>query len=108
MTKKYCWVWNVKKECLEEYVKMHRNPWPEIMKAHVDAGFKDYSIFQNGTQFIYTFDCDGDPMEAFAKMTDNEDCKRWNALTGPMLDVDLKGGDVDAGVVLLKEIFRLD
>lgn len=108
MSKKYCWVWNIKPECVEEYVKLHKNPWPEIMKAHSEAGFKDYSIFRNGNQFIYTFDCDGDPEKAFAEVVKDPDTKRWNAITGPMLDVDLKGGDVDSGVVYLEEVFRLD
>ena len=62
---KYAWVWNVKPEYLDEYVRMHLNPWPEIMKAHSEAGFKNYSIFQNGTQFFYVFECDTDPAEAF-------------------------------------------
>ena len=105
---KYCWVWNIKPEYVEEYVKMHNNPWPEIMKAHSEAGFKNYSIFRNGTQFIYEFECDGDPEVAFAKMVDNEDCIRWNAITSKMIATELKDGDVSTGVVYLPEVFHLD
>ncbi|MBR4079798.1 MAG: L-rhamnose mutarotase, partial [Christensenellaceae bacterium] len=37
MTKKYCWVWNIKPECVEDYVKLHLNPWPEVLRAHSEA-----------------------------------------------------------------------
>lgn len=104
---KYAWVWNVKPEYLDEYVRMHLNPWPEIMKAHSEAGFKNYSIFQNGTQFFYVFECDTDPAEAFEKMTTNPDCIRWNAITSKMLDVSLREGDVSTGVQYLPEVFFL-
>jgi L-rhamnose mutarotase len=108
MSKKYAWVWNVKPEWVEEYVQMHLNPWPEIMKAHSKAGIKNYSIFRNGNQFFYEFECDGDPDEAFAKMVQDPDCIRWNAITSKMLDVPLKDGDVSTGVRYMPEVFFLE
>ncbi|MDR1800283.1 MAG: L-rhamnose mutarotase [Lachnospiraceae bacterium] len=104
---KYAWTWNIKPECIDEYVKMHLNPWPEIMQAHAEAGFRNYSIFQNGTQFFYVFECDIDPLEAFAKMEDNEDCIRWNKITSKMIDVGGLTEDVSAGVNFLPEVFFL-
>ena len=62
---RYAWTWTVKAECLDEYVKMHLNPWPEILTEHSRAGIRNYSIFQNGRQFFYCFECD-DPAAAFA------------------------------------------
>jgi L-rhamnose mutarotase len=108
MSKKYCWVWNIKPECVEEYVKMHLNPWPEIMRAHSAAGFRNYSIFQNGTQFIYEFECDGNINEAFAKMVNDPDCIRWNSITSKMIDASLENGDVSTGVKYLREVFYLE
>ena len=104
---KYCWVWNIKPECVDEYVRMHLNPWPEIMDAHTKAGFRNYSIFQNGTQFIYVFECDGDPNEAFSYCVNDPDCIRWNAITSKMIDARLENGDVSTGVNYLREVFFL-
>lgn len=42
---KYAWTWFVKEEYLDEYVKMHLNPWPEILEEHTKAGYRNYSIF---------------------------------------------------------------
>jgi L-rhamnose mutarotase len=107
MSHKYAWVWKVKPECVEEYVKMHLNPWPEIMKAHSEAGIKNYSIFQNGNQFFYEFECDGDPNQAFAAMEKDPDCIRWNAITTKMLDVSLEKGDLGSEIRFLREVFFL-
>jgi L-rhamnose mutarotase len=108
MSKKYAWVWKVKPECVEEYVKMHLNPWPEIMKAHSAAGIKNYSIFQKDNQFFYEFECEGDPAEAFAKMTKDPDCIRWNNITSKMLDVSMEKGDLNTGLQFMREIFYLE
>jgi L-rhamnose mutarotase len=107
MSRKYAWVWNVKPECVEEYVKMHLNPWPDIMKAHSKAGIKNYSIFQNGNQFFYEFECDGDPGEAFDAMTKDPDCIRWNNITTKMLDVSLDKGGLGTEIRFLQEVFFL-
>lgn len=102
MSNKYAWTWKVKKECLEEYAKMHLNPWPEIMKAHSAAGIRNYSIFQDGDRFFYEFECDGDPAIAFDKMKDDPDCKRWNAITSQMVE------DKNLSPVFLREVFYLE
>ena len=107
---KFAWVWQIKPECVEEYVKMHNNPWPEIMKAHTEAGFRNYSIFQNPnkpTEFFYCFEVDGDAQTAFDKMEANEDCKRWNAITSQMIDHEMEGADVSSGVDYMPEVFFL-
>jgi L-rhamnose mutarotase len=104
---KYAWTWKIKPECIDEYVKMHLNPWPEIIKAHSEAGFKNYSIFQNGNQFFYVLECDGDVKAAFQKMVKDPDCIRWNSITSTMLDVGLENGDVSTGVEYLREVFYL-
>ena len=55
---KFAWTWTIKKESLEEYVKMHLDPWQDVLEEHNKAGIKNYSIFQNGNQFFYVFACD--------------------------------------------------
>ena len=84
-SKKFAWTWKVKEECLEEYVKMHLNPWPEIMEEHTKAGYKNYSIFQNGNQFFYCFECD-DIKAAEEYISKSEACNRWNAITSKMVE----------------------
>ncbi|SIQ35744.1 MULTISPECIES: L-rhamnose mutarotase [unclassified Paenibacillus] len=84
-SRKFAWTWTVKEECLEEYVRMHLDPWPEIMSEHSRAGIRNYSIFQNGRQFFYCFECD-DVEAAFAVIDESEACRRWNAITSGMVE----------------------
>jgi L-rhamnose mutarotase len=81
---KFAWTWYVKEEHLDEYVKMHLNPWKEILDEHSKAGIKNYSIFQNGNQFFYCFECD-DVQAAFDYIAKSEACNRWNAITSGMI-----------------------
>jgi L-rhamnose mutarotase len=108
MSKKYAWVWTVKAECVEEYVKMHLHPWPEILRAHSRAGIKNYSIFQNGNQFFYEFECSGDPAAAFAAMEKDPDCIRWNSITVKMLDLPPERESLGGTIQFLPEVFYLE
>src|SRR5690606_5760352 len=82
---KFAWTWNVKEENLEEYVNMHLNAWPEVLEEHCKAGIRNYSIFQNGKQFFYCFECD-DVESAFDYIAKSEACNKWNAITSKMVE----------------------
>lgn len=81
---KMAWTWTIKDKCLDKYLKMHINPWPEIMEEHRKAGIKNYSIFQNGNQFFYCFECE-DVETAFAYIAQSDVCNQWNAITSKMV-----------------------
>lgn len=102
---KFAWTWNVRPECLEEYVEMHLNPWPEILAEHSKAGIRNYSIFQNGEQFFYCFECD-DVEKAFAYIDKSEACRRWNAITSKMVAGSFDFGRPDP-IKPMREVFYL-
>lgn len=102
---KYAWTWYVKEECIEEYVKMHGEPWQEILDEHSKAGIKNYSIFQNGNQFFYCFECD-DVESAFAYIAKSEACNRWNAITSKMVKGSFDFSEAEP-IKPLNEIFYL-
>ena len=104
MSTKFAWTWKVIEEYLEEYVKMHEDPWQEVLDEHAKAGFKNYSIVQNGNQFFYCFECD-DPEAAFAYTDKSEACQRWNAITSKMVEGSFDFSE--ATPVRLKEVFYL-
>jgi L-rhamnose mutarotase len=102
---KFAWSWQIKEEYLEEYVKMHLDPWDSIMKVHSEAGIYNYSIFQNGNQFFYCFECD-DVQKAFAYIDENEACQRWNALTSKMVEGSFDLAEAEP-IKPLREVFYL-
>ncbi|MBN2852468.1 MAG: L-rhamnose mutarotase [Clostridia bacterium] len=102
---KFAWTWRIKEENLEEYVKLHMNPWTEIMDEHSKAGIRNYSIFQNGNQFFYCFECD-DVSKAFEYIGQSKICNQWNAITSEMVE-----GSFDfrqeTPIVPMREVFYL-
>lgn len=108
MTKsnKYAWTWKVKEEYLEEYVRMHLEPWPEILEEHTRAGYRNYSIFQNGNQFFYCFECE-DVAAANAYIAGSEVCSRWNAITSKMVEGSFDFNEEEP-IQFLPEVFYLN
>ena len=104
--KKYAWTWTIKPEYVEEYVKMHKNPWPEIMEAHRKGGFKNYSIFRNGRQFFYVFECD-DVDFARQYAAADEACRKWNDICMNMIEADFSE-NVETGIKYMEEVFYLE
>lgn len=103
---KFAWTWNIKESEVDEYVRIHAKVWPEVLEAHKRGGIKNYSIFQNGNQFFYCFECDDVPA-AFEIIDKDEACQRWNAITSKMVEGSFDFGD-DEPIKPLKQIFYLE
>lgn len=106
MSNTYAWTWEVTAESLDEYVRMHLDPWPEILEEHKRAGIRNYSIFQNGNQFFYCFECD-DVKKAFAYLDQSEACRRWNAITSKMVKGSFDFAQDDP-IHFMREVFYLE
>lgn len=102
---KYAWTWIIKEEYLDEYVEMHLNAWPEVLEEHSKAGIKNYSIFQQGNQFFYCFECN-DVDGAFAYMDKSETCNKWNAITSKMVEGSFDFSD-GGTIKPMREVFYL-
>ena len=103
---KHAWVWNIKPEYIDEYVDMHLNPWPKIVAEHTMAGMFNYSIFQNGNQFFYCFECI-DVKKAFAYLDESMDCIRWNKITSKMVEGSFDFSK-DEPISFLKQMFFME
>ncbi|HZG17975.1 MAG TPA: L-rhamnose mutarotase [Candidatus Bathyarchaeia archaeon] len=102
---KFAWTWTIKQEFLEEYVQMHLEPWADVLEEHSKAGIRNYSIFQNGTQFFYCFECN-DVEAAFAYIDKSEACNRWNAITSKMVEGSFDFGEAEP-IKPMREVFFL-
>lgn len=104
-SKKFAWTWKVKEEYLEEYVKMHLDPWEEILEEHTKAGYCNYSIFQNGNQFFYCFECD-DINKANYYISQSEACNKWNEITSKMVEGSFDFNEAEP-IQFMQEVFYL-
>lgn len=80
--KKYLMVIKVKPEHRDDYIAIHKNPWPEMLAAIRDAGFYNEVIWYFEDQSIIYLECD-DHDEANARLRATEVCKKWDIEMAP-------------------------
>jgi L-rhamnose mutarotase len=82
--KRYGQVIKVRPEKLEEYKKLHRRVWPEVLRMIKKSHIRNYSIFyRDGYLFSY-FEYAGDNYKAdMARMAADPKTREWWTLTDP-------------------------
>jgi len=82
--KRFGWVIKVKPEKLEDYKKLHVNPWPEVNAMIKECNIQNYSIYyRDGLLFSY-LEYTGNDFEAdMEKMAADSITREWWKLTDP-------------------------
>lgn len=103
MTQRSAFVLQVRPERVEEYVRAHREVWPEMLDAIRTAGIRNYTIFRHGNQMFGYFE--GDDLEAAGQyLAEQEVSERWQDAMAELLEERVP----DGGPPPLEEVFRLD
>src|SRR6266508_5857191 len=103
MTQRVGFVLRVKANKVDEYVRAHRDVWPEMLEALKTAGIRNYTIFRAGNQMFGYFETD-DLEQAEAYLAAQEVSARWQNAMSDLLEERVP----DQGPPPLEEIFRLD
>ncbi len=103
---RYCFVIEINEDQVEDYVNLHKNPWPETLKGLKDAGAKELLIYRYGNFSILFWECE-DINEVYRKWGANETCTKWNARLSKAYKVSpsIDGSD---DVDTLEKIFDLN
>ena len=105
---RYGSVVRVKPEKLEEYKKLHANPWPEVNAMIKDCNIQNYSIYYRDELLFSYFEYTGSDFEAdMKKMAADSITQRWWKLTDPCQEPveSAKEGVWWAG---MEEVYHLD
>lgn len=97
----------LKKDLLDEYVKRHRQVWPEMLAALSATGWTNYSLFldrDDATLFGYFETPDLDA--ALAGMAQTEVNERWQSEMAPFFE-EPEGRKPDEGFTQLESVFFL-
>ena len=74
----------LKIEKIEEYERLHANPWPEVLKTIHDCNMRNYSIFRHEDLVFACFEYIGENYEAdMAKMELCPYTQQWWSHTKP-------------------------
>jgi L-rhamnose mutarotase len=66
-------------ERADEYDGIHADPWPDMMQAIVDTGFRNYSGFRRGAHVVYYGEFYPDMATVFGKIGRMDVNARWGA-----------------------------
>ena len=78
MMKRYCFVIEINEDQMEDYVALHRNPWPDTLRLLKEAGAEELVIYRY-KNFSILFWSAEDLNEVYRKRGATEVCKKWNA-----------------------------
>ncbi len=105
---RYGSVIRVKPEKLEEYKKLHANPWPEVNAMIKDCNIQNYSIYyRDGLLFSY-FEYTGSDFEAdMKKMAADSITQKWWKLTDPCQEP-VESAEEGVWWAGMEEVYHLD
>jgi L-rhamnose mutarotase len=83
----YAWVLGVRPGHEEEYVRRHREIWPEMLDALRSAGISNYSIFRHGLTLFGYFETD-DIDKTRKYLANDETNRRWSEWMDPIMRVE--------------------
>jgi L-rhamnose mutarotase len=88
-----------------DYEHLHAHPWPDMMQAIHDAGFRNYSGFRRGGHVVYYGEYYPDMETVFGKMAQAEVNDRWGkAFEGIVTTIT----DAEGNLLTADEIFHQD
>lgn len=91
---------------MEDYVDLHKNPWPETLQGLKDAGAEELLIYRYGNFSILFYECE-DINEVYRIWGANETSTRWNARLAKAYKVS-PSIDGSEDVETLEKIFDLN
>jgi L-rhamnose mutarotase len=88
--KRYGQICELKPERKEEYVKLHAEVWPAVLKRITDCNIRNYSIYLKDLSLFSYFEYVGEDFEAdMAKMAADPEIQKWWDVCKPcMLPID--------------------
>ncbi|TCP29645.1 L-rhamnose mutarotase [Scopulibacillus darangshiensis] len=98
----------VKPEKLEEYKRLHRNVWPDVLKTIKACHISNYSIYyKDGFLFSYYEYKGNDYHQDMAKMAADPKTKKWWAVTDPCQSP-IETRNEGEWWAAMEEVFHLD
>jgi L-rhamnose mutarotase len=84
-SKTYCFINVLKEDHIDDYIEIHKNAWPEIMKAQKDVGVEEAYIWIYKNLAIIIYKCD-DINRVYRELGEMEVLKNWNKAVAPFID----------------------
>lgn len=98
----------IRRERIDEYERLHAEPWPGVLSAISAANIRNYSIFRHDDRLFGYFEYVGDDFAAdMARMAADPVVQEWWSYTDAMQEP-LAGREPGAWWLTIPEIFHTD
>lgn len=101
-----CFQLQVRPERLDEYKARHADVWPDMLRALVNAGWTNYSLFLRPDGLLIGYVETEDFAAAQAAMEGTEVNARWQAEMADFMVLP-EGARPDTGLIRLEEVFHV-
>ncbi len=91
---------------LDEYTRLHREVWPELLVDMRSASIRNYSIFADGHELFGYLECD-DWEAAQAALAESDANRRWQAWMQDYLATPVELAQAEP-LRRLDEVFRME
>ena len=106
--KRYGQIIELKPERLEEYVKLHAEVWPAVLKRITDCNIRNYSIYLKDLSLFSYFEYVGEDFEAdMALMAADPEIQKWWDVCKPCM-LPLENREEGEWWADMEEIFHHD
>jgi L-rhamnose mutarotase len=90
---------------VDEYDARHADPWPDMMQAIDDAGFRNYTGFRRGSHVVYYGEYHPDMTTVFGRIGGTDVNRRWGeSFAGIITTIT----DADGALITADEVFHQD
>ncbi|MCD8046153.1 MAG: L-rhamnose mutarotase [Clostridiales bacterium] len=100
------WRGHIKEGCKEEYIRRHREIWPEMVEILKAAGICNYSIFEVDNELFGYYECEKGVSFAEKTQAESPVVDRWNEYMADILELEMD--PVTGAQPKLEQVFRLD
>lgn len=106
--KRFGQIINVRHERIEDYERLHAEPWPDVLDQIRRSNIRNYSIFRDGDRLFAYFEYVGEDFAAdMATMAADPATQRWWTLTDAMQEP-LSDREPGTWWKTLREVFHTD
>lgn len=102
-----CFLLQVRPEKIAEYTERHAEVWPEMLRALIETGWHNYSLFLRDDGLLVGYFETPDLEAALAGMARTDVNERWQNEMAPYF-VNIEGLRPDEAFLRLNEVFHLD
>jgi len=102
---RYAWTARIIDGKKEEYIKRHKNIWPEMVELLKAAGIENYSIWMNGNQLFGYYECSKGIKYSSKVQRESKLVDKWNEYMADILIMDID--PITGAQPKLEEVFYL-